>query len=61
MKKILTKESIEKMKLKNRLKKKLSEETVSISDGINTYNLTKNEFNSVLNEAINNTLKKRIR
>lgn len=54
----LTKEDIEKNNMKARLRRKLSEGYITISDGKHTYNLTKSEFNSALNEAIDRTLKK---
>lgn len=44
--------------MKARLRRKLSEGYITISDGKHTYNLTKSEFNSALNEAIDRTLKK---
>ncbi len=54
----LTKEDIEKNNMKMRLRRKLSEDVITISDGKNTYNLTRSEFNSALNEAINRAIKK---
>lgn len=58
----MKKSLIEKMMLANRLRKKMNEEKkITISNGIDTYNLTENEFKGLVTEAVNNVIKKKIK
>lgn len=58
----MKKSLIEKMMLANRLRKKINEEKkITISNGIDTYNLTENEFKGLVTEAVNNVIKKKIK